>query len=97
MKMDLKGFSLGMKRYHQILENVEVTDKESIMNDHEVSDFVKKVQRYESLRIVLRPSGTEPLIRIMVEGKDKAVVRKVVDEAKEIIERVKDSGKIHKS
>ncbi|MGC8545393.1 MAG: phosphoglucosamine mutase [Athalassotoga sp.] len=97
MKIDLKGFSLGMKRYHQILENVEVTDKESIMNDHEVLDFIKKTQRYESLRIVLRPSGTEPLIRIMVEGKDKAIVRKVVDEAKEIIERVKDSGKIHKS
>jgi phosphoglucosamine mutase len=97
MKIDLKGFSLGMKRYHQILENVEVTDKESIMNDREVLDFIKKVQRYESLRIVLRPSGTEPLIRIMVEGKDKAMVRKVVDEAKEIIERVKDSGKIHKN
>jgi phosphoglucosamine mutase len=97
MKIDLKGFSLGMKRYHQILENIEVTDKESIMNDREVLDFIKKVQRYESLRIVLRPSGTEPLIRIMVEGKDKAMVRKVVDEAKEIIERVKDSGKIHKN
>lgn len=96
MKVDLREFSL-MERYHQILENVEVTDKDAIMNDLEVLDFVKNAQRYESLRIVLRPSGTEPLVRIMVEGKDKAMVRKVADDAKEIIERVKNSGKIHKS
>ncbi len=90
MKIDLKDFSLGIERYNQILENVEVKDKDSIINDPEISDFIGRVQKYENLRIIIRPSGTEPLVRIMVEGKDKELVRKVVDEAKQIIERVID-------
>ncbi len=97
MKIDLGAFSKGIQRYSQILENVEVKDKNAIMNDPEIFNFMERLQRYENLRVVLRPSGTEPLVRIMVEGKDMEMVRKVVDEAKQIIERVKDSGKVHKS
>lgn len=97
LDLDLEDFSSKIERYHQILENVEVKNKEIIMNDEKVRKFVDSLKNEKNVRIILRPSGTESLIRIMVEGKDENTVKRIVKEAKEIIEEVKDSGAIHKN
>lgn len=58
----LKGYT----SYPQILLNVSVKDKNSVMR--KVKKFVEKFTGDTGLRIVVRASGTEPLIRIMAEG-----------------------------
>ncbi|MBC7194949.1 MAG: hypothetical protein H5U37_04765 [Caldisericia bacterium] len=66
-------------RYPQILRNVEVKDKNSAMHD---DVFLKEVILWnEKLngrgRVLVRPSGTENLIRIMVEGEDEDEIKEI--------------------
>ncbi len=62
-------------KYPQVLKNVktEVKPELSQIFDHE---FIKSLEEKIDGRIVLRYSGTEPLFRIMVEGKDKNKIKK---------------------
>ena len=55
--------------YPQYLKNIRVTDKDAVMNDKAVLESVKTVEALidGNGRVLLRPSGTEPLIRIMIE------------------------------
>ena len=55
--------------YPQYLKNVRVSDKDEVMNDKEVLATVKEVEALidGKGRVLLRPSGTEPLIRVMTE------------------------------
>jgi len=69
MKTSLAKLAEPIKLYPQHTENIRVSDKTAVLEDKEVRNAAKQV---ESLidgkgRILLRPSGTEPLIRIMVE------------------------------
>jgi phosphoglucosamine mutase len=64
---DLAGV---MRRYPQVLRNVRVADKEAVAAS---ADVAAAVERAESTlghdgRVLLRPSGTEPLVRVMVEA-----------------------------
>lgn len=60
----------GLKIYPQLLINVKVKDKDQAMNDPEVKAAIDQVN--ESLhgngRLLVRPSGTEPLVRVMAEA-----------------------------
>ena len=56
----------GYKALPQILVNVRVNDKISVMK--KIADFVESFSHDTGLRIVVRASGTEPLVRIMAEG-----------------------------
>lgn len=92
-KMPLSELASGMKMYPQTLKNVVVTDKDETMNCEAVIAAVKKAE--ESLgdegRVLLRKSGTEPLLRVMVE----ATEQKLCDEkADEIIEAMRQAGKL---
>ena len=65
----------------QILKNVRFTGK-SPLDSHKVKDAIEAGAQklYGAGRILVRPSGTEPLIRIMAEGDDAALVAHVVDD-----------------
>lgn len=61
-----------MTKYPQTLINVKVADKEALSGNTVIADEVAAVEAElaDSGRVVIRPSGTEPLIRVMVEAAD---------------------------
>lgn len=73
----------------QLLENIRVTDK-SVMNDKDVTALIdeKTAAFGDRGRILVRASGTEPLIRVMAEGDDQdeiaQVVRAICDKIKQV-------------
>ena len=73
--------------YPQVLKNVRVKSKPEAQNDPEVQAAVKKVADAlgDEGRILVRESGTEPLIRVMVEAKSDELCEKYVDEVIEVI------------
>lgn len=72
-----------MDCYPQVMVNVEVPNemKAVVMNDSSVTDAISAAEGTlaDDGRVLVRPSGTEPLIRVMVEGKSKPVIEKLAD------------------
>ena len=67
----------------KIVNVVVDNKKKNIWNQNKnITDFIAiKEKEMEGLgRVLVRTSGTEPLVRVMVEGKDMAMVEKVVNE-----------------
>lgn len=79
-----------MTRYPQVMQNVTVTPegKLAFYTDAQVREAIEagKNALGESGRMVVRVSGTEPLIRVMAEGKDEELIARVVREAAQVIE-----------
>lgn len=75
--------------YPQVLENIRVTDKTAAQADPDVQRAVSEVADAlgDTGRILVRESGTEPLVRVMVEAKTKELCQKYVDQVIEIIRR----------
>jgi phosphoglucosamine mutase len=78
----LAELAAPMPKYPQVLENVRVARKIDPNSSAQIQDAVASAQRRlgETGRIVLRPSGTEPVIRVMVEGSDEKLVREICRE-----------------
>ena len=91
----LSVLASGMTMYPQKLKNVVVTDKDETLNCQEVKAAVKKVEADlgDEGRVVLRKSGTEPLLRVMVEATSDALCEEKVDE---IIAAMQAAGKLIK-
>lgn len=66
----LSEFVSGMQRYPQVLENVAVADREALEGASAVWEAVAASERElgEDGRVLVRASGTEPLVRVMVEA-----------------------------
>ncbi|MDD7402822.1 MAG: phosphoglucosamine mutase [Butyribacter sp.] len=75
--------------YPQLLKNVHVADKPAARNDEDVIAATKKVEEAlgDEGRILLRESGTEPVIRVMVEAKEQELCEKYVDEVVEVLRK----------
>ena len=82
-----------MVMYPQVLKNVRVKSKPDAKNDPDVQKEVAKVAEAlgDSGRILLRESGTEPVIRVMVEADSNATCEKYVDQ---VIEVIREKGHI---
>lgn len=87
-KTDLKSLTRDLKIYPQVLENVKVKDKEETLSNEKVCQMIDQVNKElaDSGRVLVRASGTEPLIRVMVEAEsdDKAreCCQKIIDTIK---------------
>jgi len=78
----LAELAAPMSKYPQILENVRVAKKIDVNASSAIQGAVQQVERRlnGTGRVVLRPSGTEPVIRVMVEGQDEMLVRQLAKE-----------------
>ena len=77
----------------QLLKNVRVADKAAALGDPDVQKAAEDVEKAlgEDGRLLLRQSGTEPLIRVMVEAETEAICEKYVDQ---VIEVLREKGHI---
>lgn len=80
-KQSLGTLCKGMKMYPQLLVNVRVDDKDAAINHPQVQALLKQIvdELGDEGRILLRKSGTEPVVRVMVEAQSDEVCRKYVD------------------
>ena len=88
-KTSLSELRRDLKIYPQVLKNVRVNDKKAVLNDESIKNIIEKES--ESLkdtgRILVRESGTEPLIRVMAEAETEEVADKKVNNIVEAIEK----------
>ena len=83
----LAELSSGMPSYPQVMINVRVAERGDPMESAAVRGAVERVE--QSLagagRVVLRASGTEPVIRVMVEGRDHSAVTRHAEDLAEVV------------
>ncbi len=92
-KTTLSALVAPMKVYPQVLKNVRVKDKATARSDKDVCAAVERVGKAlgDSGRILVRESGTEPVIRVMVEAENLEICERYVNE---VIEVIKAKGHI---
>ena len=83
--------------FPQALINLRVEDRDAVMNDAEVTSLLKKMEERlgRDGRILLRRSGTEPVVRVMTEAEDEALCHKCARELAELI-RLRHGGEVTK-
>ena len=86
-KKPLNALAAPLKIYPQVLENVRVTDKKAAQDDAAVQAAVKAVAEAlgDTGRILVRESGTEPVVRVMVEAPDHDTCQKYVSQVVDVI------------
>ncbi len=92
-KKTLSELTKGLKIYPQLLVSVKVKDKISAREDKDVIKAAKEVEEIlgDEGRLLLRESGTEPLIRVMIEAKTDEVCRV---NCQKIVEILKTKGHV---
>ena len=92
-KESLKKLADEIEIYPQVLKNVRVHDKKEAQDDADVQAEVAKVAEAlgDTGRILLRQSGTEPVVRVMVEAETDEICEKYVDQ---VIEVMKAKGHV---
>ena len=94
-KQTLGELASGMTMYPQVLKNVVVTDKDETLACEQVKAAVAKAEAElgDNGRVLLRKSGTEPVLRVMSEASTHELCEEKVDA---IIAAMKDAGKLIK-
>jgi phosphoglucosamine mutase len=74
----LSDLASGMRKYPQVLVNARVTElkKHSYTDDEVIQEEIKKIESrfQEEGRVLIRTSGTEPVVRVMIEGTDQRII-----------------------
>ncbi len=90
-KAKLSELCKDLHIFPQVLENVRVKDKKAAMGDPAVCELIERLGKElgNDGRIIVRESGTEPVIRVMAEAKTEELCRNVVDQ---IVNMIKKQG-----
>lgn len=85
--MPLKELKKGMSKYPQQMINVKGADKTRLSSSKVIADAVAKAEQElaDTGRVLLRPSGTEDMVRVMVEGSDEAQVKELVERLADVV------------
>lgn len=85
----LNELKSGMRKYPQVMINVKVAKKVDISQNETINAAVAQVEQKlgDNGRVLLRPSGTEPVVRVMIEGRDPVEVDTLTKELAEVVER----------
>lgn len=88
-KKKMSELSDGLVMYPQVLENVRVSDKKAAQDDAEVREAIKEVEETlgDKGRILVRESGTEPVVRVMVEAETTEICQQMVNKVVEVMKR----------
>ena len=80
----------GMTKFPQVMINVKIKDKNLFANNAQINAAVKEAEQQLAGkgRVLLRASGTEPLVRVMVEGQDAKLVTQLAKSLAEIVSKV---------
>jgi len=84
----------GMTRFPQTLLNVPMTGNRDVLDSPQVQVAVKAVEQElgDEGRVLLRPSGTEPLVRVMVEGREGRQVEQLARQIADAVSEASESG-----
>jgi len=88
--LPLSKLAREMEQYPQVLINLDIKDKDSILNSVEIKEAIRQAEEKlgEWGKVLVRPSGTEPKIRIMAQGPDEFLLQEVVNEIKTAVLKV---------
>ncbi|MEH7442212.1 phosphoglucosamine mutase [Bacillus sp. JJ1122] len=77
-----------MKKYPQVLVNIRVTDKHHVTDNQKVKEVIEQVEAEMNGngRILVRPSGTEPLVRVMAEAPSAELCQEYVNRIAAVVE-----------
>ena len=86
-KSTLGKLASHVKIFPQKLINVKVSDKDAAVNDAKIKDFIKEAEERlgDSGRILLRKSGTENVVRVMVECENEEMCSRIAESAADIV------------
>ncbi|MBV8784959.1 MAG: phosphoglucosamine mutase [Gammaproteobacteria bacterium] len=85
---ELAELTAGMRRFPQVLLNVRVAERFDPLKVPAVREAIARIESRlgEEGRVVLRPSGTEPVIRVMVEGREEPLTRAAAQELAQAVQ-----------
>ncbi len=85
----LSKLASEIELYPQILINVDVKDKHALKTNTEIEEAIKKAEKSlaKKGRILVRSSGTEQKVRIMVEGEELSLIKKLGNDVSEVIKK----------
>lgn len=88
--LSLYDVSKDCANFPQVLKNITVTNKDEIMNHPSLLDKIKEVEDHlqDEGRILVRASGTEPLVRVMIEASSEDICHTLADEVVNLIENL---------
>ena len=84
----LDKLKTSMQKFPQVMINVAVNDRNGLEQNSAIKQAVSAAEDRLAGRgrVLLRPSGTEPVVRVMVEGEDEAMVRQLAGEIAAVVE-----------
>ncbi len=88
-KQTLSRLCAPVVTYPQVLKNVRVSDKQAVRENARVQEAIREVEKMIDGRVLVRESGTEPLIRVMTEAKELRDAERFVND---IIDVIKAEG-----
>lgn len=89
--LDLSELKSIVKELPQVLVNAKIKNgnKDKYMNDYDIKYAIDNIEKnmHNRGRVVIRPSGTEPLVRVMIEGEDEFMIRSYAESLALLIEK----------
>lgn len=88
--MSLNDLNKGFTPFPSVVNNIRVLDKQMVMSHPDVLEKVDEVALAlgDTGRVLLRPSGTESLVRVYLEGQSEVTIRRFCDELSHIIQSI---------